>query len=147
LLPAIKTALAGSDYLPANGTVIFAPGVTNQTLAVAIIGDTLNKPNKTFLVTLYSPTYAVLARSQGVGTIINDDPLPSLSINDTNVVGATNAFFNVRLNVPSGQSVTVSGFTSNGTAIAGMDYGAISSQLVFILARRTKLLSSPFTAM
>ena len=35
------TALSGSDYLAATGTVVFPPGATNQTLSVAVLGDVL----------------------------------------------------------------------------------------------------------
>ena len=69
-------AVAGKDYVSTNGLLTFAPGVTNQTIAVAVIGNTIIEPNKTFFVNLSSPTNATLGRAQAVGTIINDDGLP-----------------------------------------------------------------------
>ena len=70
------TAVAGSDYIATNGTVTFAPGITNETIAVAVIGDILVEPNETFFANLSNPVNGVLGRAQGVGTIINDDGLP-----------------------------------------------------------------------
>ena len=48
------TATAGSDYTATTGTLTFAPGSTPRRSAVAILGDTLNEPNETFLVNLSS---------------------------------------------------------------------------------------------
>lgn len=69
-------AIAGKDYVSTNGILTFPPGVTNETIAVAVIGNTLVEPNKTFFVNLSNPINATLSRSQAVGTIINDDGLP-----------------------------------------------------------------------
>ena len=79
--------------------------------------------NETFFVNLSNPTNATIADGQGVGTIIDDDPLPSLSINDVTVTegnsGTTNATFTVTLSAASGQAVTVDYATADGTATAG----------------------------
>ena len=48
-------------------------------------GDTLDEANETFFVNLSSPTNATIADGQGVGTITDDDPPPSLTINDVSV--------------------------------------------------------------
>ena len=130
------SAVAGSDYVNTSGTLVFAPGVTNRTIAVPVIGETINEANETFMVNLSSPTNAVLAGSQGQGTILNDDPLPNLSVSDATVVvpssGTTNAVFNVRLSARSGQIVTVNDYTSDGTAHGGSDYVPLDfTQLTF----------------
>ena len=70
------SALAGTDYSATNGVVTFAPGMTNQTFAVRVIGDVLIEGNETLFLNLSNPTNGVLARSQAVGTIINDDGFP-----------------------------------------------------------------------
>ena len=79
------TAVAPGDYTAGSGTLTFNPGVTSQTLNVAVIGDTLNEPNETFLVNLSGAVNATVLDSQGQGTITNDDPLPSLSIGSVTV--------------------------------------------------------------
>ena len=70
------TALAGSDYLATNGVVTFAPGETNQTIAVSVNSGIVALPNKVFYVQLSNPTNVTLVRTQAVGTIINDNGLP-----------------------------------------------------------------------
>jgi uncharacterized repeat protein (TIGR01451 family) len=67
------TASANTDYLATNGTFVFAPGVTNLTVTVAVNGDTVEEPNETFLVQLSNPVNALFQDSQAVGLILNDD--------------------------------------------------------------------------
>jgi large repetitive protein len=68
------TALAVTDYAPANGTVSFAPGVTARTVTVQVVGNSLPESNETFFVNLSNPSpNAYLGNTQGVGTILNDD--------------------------------------------------------------------------
>ncbi|PYJ04915.1 MAG: hypothetical protein DME25_09325, partial [Verrucomicrobia bacterium] len=67
------TAVAPSDYLTTFGTLIFPPGTTNQSIHVAVHGDNRFEPTETFQVTLANPIGAQLGRSQGVGTILDDD--------------------------------------------------------------------------
>lgn len=129
------TALAGADYMPTAGTLTFAPGVTNRAIAVPVLGDTLNESNETFTVNLWAPTNALLGNSQGLGTILNDDPMPRLSIGDAAVaegnLGTTNAVFTVGLSPASGQTVTVDYETFDGTAAAGSDYASTYGRLTF----------------
>ena len=75
------TALAGSDYTAASGTLTFAPGQTSKTVTVNVTGDTVVEPNETFVVNLSAPTGATLFDGQGLGTILNDDG-PVLRISD-----------------------------------------------------------------
>ncbi|WP_299606739.1 Calx-beta domain-containing protein, partial [uncultured Tateyamaria sp.] len=42
------TALAGEDYVATSGSVTFAPGQTVASVAVDIIGDTINEILETF---------------------------------------------------------------------------------------------------
>jgi len=68
------TAPAVTDYLPANGTVSFAPGVTTKTVTIQVVGNRIPEPNETFFVNLSNPSpNAYLGNTQGVGTILNDD--------------------------------------------------------------------------
>jgi hypothetical protein len=68
-----QTAHIGSDYQPVSGHVTFSPGMTVQTIAVPIVGDTLDEPDETFFVNLANPLNATISRSRAMGTIINDD--------------------------------------------------------------------------
>ena len=48
------TAVAGSDYAAAAGTVTFSPGETRKTVGVAVAGDATFEPNETFSLGLSS---------------------------------------------------------------------------------------------
>lgn len=70
------TAVAGSDYAAASGTVTFPAGVTHQEVAVNVLGDSVVEADETFSVILSSPTGASLATPTASGTIVNDDAAP-----------------------------------------------------------------------
>jgi subtilisin family serine protease/subtilisin-like proprotein convertase family protein len=120
------TAIAGSDYLPAVGTLTFQPGETLKTVPVFVIGDTPREADETFSLILSNAVGAGISDGTGVGTLLNDDSIPILSVGDVIVVegnsGTRNAVFTLTLSQPSGQSVSVQYATADGTALAGTDY-------------------------
>jgi uncharacterized repeat protein (TIGR01451 family) len=130
-----SSAVAPGDYQATNGWLTFAPGETNKSLTVAVKGDTLNEANETFYVYLSGLTNATLARSPGVGTILNDDPVPSLSIGDVTLLEGnnrnTNAVFPVTLSSPSSFTVSATFTTVNGNATNGSDYLGVSGTITF----------------
>ena len=136
------TAIAPSDYTAASGTLTFAPGTSTQTVTVLVNGDTLAEPNETFVVNLSNPTNATILTGQGTGTIVNDDGVPLISINNVSQnegnTGTTSFTFNVTLAPASGQTVTVNYATADGTAIAPSDYTAASGTLTFAPGTTTK---------
>ncbi|HEX8485483.1 Calx-beta domain-containing protein [Sphingomonas sp.] len=69
-----NTAVAGSDFVAASGTLSFAEGETTQTVTVAVNGDTTSESDERFFVSLSDATGGVtLADSLGEGTILTDD--------------------------------------------------------------------------
>jgi subtilisin-like proprotein convertase family protein len=139
------TATAGSDYLAASGVLTFTPGATTQSIGVAVNGDMLDEPDETFVVNLSAPTNATIADAQAVGTIADDDPPPSLSINDVTVTegnsGTVNAVFTVTLSGLTAQAVTVDYATADGSAAAGTDYVPTSGTLTFTPGTTTQPIS------
>jgi hypothetical protein len=129
-----SSATSGVDFTATSGSLTFGPGVTSRTISVPIIGDTLNEANETFLVSLSNPVNATTGDVSLV-RILNDDPLPSLSISDVSVSegnsGAVNMVFNVNLSTVSGRSLSVGYATANGTATAPGDYTATSGRVTF----------------
>jgi Ca2+-binding RTX toxin-like protein len=66
------TATAGSDYLPANGSVTFAPGESSKTIAVNVINDLTPEADETLTVTLTASAPAGLGvPATAALTIIN----------------------------------------------------------------------------
>ncbi|MBI2826467.1 MAG: hypothetical protein HYX69_17455 [Planctomycetia bacterium] len=138
------TATEGVDYLPQTGTVTFNPQQTTQTITIPIVGDALNEPDETFTVKLSNPTNAVVAfgADSGTGTILNDDPVPTISVGDTTAIeGVTNAVFTVNLSAPSGRTVTVNYTTAAQTASADVDYTSQTGTITFLPGETSKLVS------
>ncbi len=129
------TAAAGSDYQAVSGTLVFNPGEGQKSINVPVIGDTVDEPDETFFLALGNAQGADIADGQAVATIVDNDGLPSLTINDATVVegnsGSVTAVFTVTLSPSSGQVVSVQYATADGTATAGQDYTAVSGALTF----------------
>lgn len=109
------TAIAGIDYMAANGTVTFNPGQTGKTIKVLIKGDTEIERAEKFKVILSQPVNATIADSIGVGTIKNDDPVSFAVDNNASDIskenGAVSLFLHVSPN-PAKNKITVSGLSA-----------------------------------
>ena len=120
------TAIAGSDYQPASGTVTFTPGQTTRTISVLVNGDVTTEPDETFVVNLFNPGNASISDNQGLGTIKNDDANPSITINDPSVVegnsGTKSMQFVITLSNPTSTQLSVPFSLADGTATVGSDY-------------------------
>jgi hypothetical protein len=86
-------------------------------------------------VQLSAPDNATIFDGVGQCTISNDDALPTISINDVNLlegdVGTKNFTFTVTLSKPNGSQVSVDFATADGSALSPSDYVADSGSVVF----------------
>ena len=64
-----NSARAGQDYVAGTGTLVFAPGRTEQTVNVSVLVDD-DEPRETMLLRLSDATGATIAMSIGVGIIL-----------------------------------------------------------------------------
>ncbi len=127
-----NTAMAGSDYTAASGTLTFAPGETSKTITVLVTGDTIYENTQDFFVNLSGATNATIADGQGVGTILNNDGSPPLAINDVTASEAAGTMtFTVTRTGATELYSTVKYATANGTAVSPGDYTATSGTLTF----------------
>ncbi|MDQ3893868.1 MAG: hypothetical protein M3292_04285 [Actinomycetota bacterium] len=137
------TATAPVDYGGTSGTVTFGRGETSRTITVFVVGDTTPEGNENLFLNLSSPINATISKGQGVGTIIDDDGKPSLSISDVSVnegnSGTVEARFTVTLAPASGQTVTVNYTTGGGTASVSDDYAPAAALLSFAPGETTKV--------
>ncbi|MEQ1860602.1 MAG: Calx-beta domain-containing protein [Chthoniobacteraceae bacterium] len=123
------------DYTATNGTLVFAAGTNQQTISVPIRGDRVNEGDQTFRLSLANPSNASIGTPGATGTIIDDDPAPTLSLVGGSVfegdAGTQLLVFTVNLNGGSELPVTVDFATQDGTATAGADYAATTVSLTF----------------
>ncbi|MET8147706.1 Calx-beta domain-containing protein [Actinoplanes sp. NPDC049668] len=123
--PGTTNPAALTDFgSPSPASVTFAAtGAPDQTVSVPTTDDALAELNETFKLTATNPADA-LDTLTAVGTILDNDPLPSytLSAAPNPVVegaGAT-ATITAKLSALSGMPTVVTLNTVNGTAIAGV---------------------------
>ncbi|MDE5093102.1 MAG: FG-GAP-like repeat-containing protein, partial [Trichodesmium sp. St11_bin5] len=82
---ASQTAKVNQDYKITTGTLTFRPGETNKNITVPILGDKRDEPQEKFGLKLSSPQNANIKDGEATGTIVDNDPLPQISIGDAKV--------------------------------------------------------------
>ncbi len=144
-----KNSVAGIDDDFASDTQIltFPALTTSLNIDPLVFGDDSYENDEEFSIILSDPVNAAIADGTGIVTIVNDDPLPSLSVvnNSLNLEGGT-ASFEVSLSEVAGMDTTFSYATSDGTAIAGSDYTAQSGTGTITDGSRTATFNVPLTA-
>ena len=137
------TASAGSDFQGTLFIVGFDPGMTSKKISVSIFGDNTLEDDETFGLELGNPLNVTIARGQGLGTIINDDPIPTISINNVTLsegnAGTRTFLLSATLSNPSSRTITVQFATADNTAKAGSDYTPFSGTLSFAPGVTTRL--------
>ena len=118
----------GVDFIPfSNVAFSIPPNTANGTLSVniTICGDTVIEPDEQIFVFLSSVSGGAFCTTEScaaIGTIVNDDGPPSVSINSISVSepafagSIRTASFTVSLNHPFSQNVSVHFATRDGTA-------------------------------
>ena len=128
----------------------FAAGETTKTVTVLVNGDLFDELDEAYAVNLTDVVNAAAPDSQGLGTISDDDGLPSVSVSDVIVTegsGSSNAVFTLSLNAPSGQPVDVDYVTADGSATAPADYTALPlTTITFAPGQVTRTVSVPIAA-
>ena len=134
----------GADFTATSGMLTFAANDMSKTVPVQTTHDTVDESNETFTLELSNPSANVtLATEMATGTIIDDDGAPSLSVAATSGDEGGLVNFTVRLSPASGQVVTVSYMTADGTATSsadgvGADFTAASGVLTFAVGETSK---------
>ena len=147
------TAVAGTDYTAASGTLSWAAGdSTAKTISVTVIDEQLTSGSKTFGVTLSAPTGGATlgTPSTATVTIADNDVVPGTIQLSASSYSTSESAGTVTLSVSrtggSSGAVSVSYATSNGTAVAGTDYTASSGTLSWAAGDSTaKTISVPVT--
>jgi Calx-beta domain-containing protein/VCBS repeat protein len=133
-----QSAVSGADFQVRSGTLSFAPGEIVKTIAVPILDDSLNEFTERFFLSLHHPVNAAIKKGQGTGSIVDSDPVPTVTLNSVSVVegnsGTTQANFGLALSSPSGKLIQLTYSTADISAMAGSDYQAASNLVLNISA-------------
>jgi hypothetical protein len=138
------TAVAGSDYAAAAGTLTFAKGETVKTVLVPVYGDRVPETTEAFSVRLSGAHGATIADGQGTVTVV--DSVPRLSVTSEYESEGGVMTFTVSLSVPLNTAFAVNFATADYTAdpemfppaVAGEDYVATAGTLTFAPGQTTK---------
>lgn len=133
------SAAEGSDYEFAVGTLEFAPGQTIASIVVTVLGDDATEGDETFDVDISNPVNATLGTHPTVVTIKDNDPIPpgSAILNVTGETvregntGTTTLTFTVTRSGETTTPVNVDFQTTNGSALAPLDYVSNSGNVSF----------------
>jgi hypothetical protein len=121
-----NNAVAGQDYAATNGTLVFNPREVIKAITVVVFNDTLSEVTETMFLNLGNISGAVLARNRASGTIVDDDPLPTIYVTSVPQLegnsGTTPFVLSVSIFPRAGRTVSFSYATANGTAVAGLDF-------------------------
>ncbi|MEN9573243.1 MAG: hypothetical protein RL514_1098 [Verrucomicrobiota bacterium] len=129
-------ATAGIDYVAASQTLVFNPGQSNAIFSIQIVADTLPEGNEAFGVFLTNPLPAggaqLGATNRATVSILDDDigigfSAATYTVSETAGVATISVLRAGVTNLP----VSVTFFTTNGTAIAGLDYVATNGVFTF----------------
>lgn len=142
------SAVAGSDYSAASGTLTFAAGETSRTVTVAIAGDRHGEANETLVVNLSQASAgSAIGDGQALVTIVDDEPritIGDVSRNEGH--NGTTAFtFTLALSQASDVPVSVSFATADGSARAGEDYAAATGQVTLAAGQTTRTINVAVT--
>lgn len=119
------TAIAGSDYTSASGTLVFAPGTVEQTAVVSLSTDGLSEGTESFSVQLSTPVNATLNAAAEATITLFDADTSGLSIADAAAQEGDGAIvFALSLSAPLQQAFTATLSTADGSATAPADYTA-----------------------
>jgi hypothetical protein len=137
------TAVAGSDYTETHGTLTFTTGQTSKAVLVPIANDSLSEADETFTLNLSNASLA-LDDATAVGTIVDDDPEPTLTVADVATAETAGTLtFTITASTASGQEMDVDYATADGTATAGSDYTAVSGTAVIASGATTATVEVP----
>ena len=126
------TASPRNDYAVINHQGLeFEPGEVSKTFDVAVITDSLDEPNETVVVKAGETFEPDSPDVFGTGTITDDDPTPTLSIDSPSVNEGDSSTrmlnWTVSLSAASGRTVTVAyAQGTGGTATSGTDHTALA---------------------
>ena len=126
------SAAAPGDYSSRRGTLTFSAGVTELALRVPVVDDDVQEADESFTVLLERPANASVVSRLATGTILDDDPPPTVSVRDASGGEQDGRLgFAVSLSSRSSLPVAVAYATADDSATSGSDYVGARGTLTF----------------
>src|SRR5204863_307887 len=105
------------------GTQVTIPaGSAGIQVRITSLQDTTDEPNETFNLSGAAVSGTVTSVTPGVGTIVDDDPAPTVTIGNASATEGSLLVFSLSLSNSSASNLVLDLTTSGGTATAGADY-------------------------
>lgn len=140
------TAQPGLNYVTSSGTLTFGNGDTVKSITVPLVDNNVVQGPVSLSVILSAPTGgATLTAPTNTTLTIMDNDTGFAFLSGTNYVRETNGIVSIfvqRIGGTNGGD-QVSYATTNGTAIAGLNYTAVSGTLTFGVGEMLKAVSLP----
>lgn len=134
-----------ADFVQRDVVMSFNAGQASKPFSVTVKGDLLDEVDETFRVDLSESSGATIFDGQAVGTIVDDDPPPTISVGDVvtdepDAGELATVTLPVTLSAASGKNISVNYATVSGTA-GTKDFVAKSSTLSFLPGQTSKAIS------
>jgi hypothetical protein len=105
------TAIAGVNYFPVSGSLVFAPFKTVEKIRIKIVGDAIVSPDKVFNVDILSAINATVPPDLYSRVVVEDDVAgivrPTLTVSAPQSVRGNNLSFVATLSAPTAANVSV----------------------------------------
>ena len=145
------SAVAGTDYTPTNGTLIFLPGQTNATFDVVVFDDSLINGDRTVGMILSNLVgSATFGRTNALLTILDNEFAPGAVRFGTNFMAVHEALTNVTVTIlrTNGSSgiVSVGLVSADWTAFSPADFRPLNTIVTFQDGETIKTVDIPIVA-
>ena len=141
------TATPGADYMLISGTLTFRAGELSKAFTVPIVNDNVDEPSETVQLALSNPTGgATLGTPVTAVLTISDEDVPGaigFSRSAYTVLESAGLALITVSRTGTAGAVTVDFTTADGSAIAPVDYTAVSGTLSFGGGETTKTVAIP----
>jgi len=145
------TATPNVDYIPTTNFIVFNPGVMTNYFLVPMLNPTnmfsdqtvdleMNNPSNTFIGSPGSATLTIAAVYGGPGVLAFSQPSYSIVAPSA---GMTDEIITIIRTNGSSNSVAVTLTTSNGTAVAGIEYSSVVTNVYFAQGVTSQTVSIP----
>ncbi|NND16821.1 MAG: DUF11 domain-containing protein [Eudoraea sp.] len=135
------TATSGgdTDYIADDVDVTILAGETTGTINVPTTQDLIDEPDETFTASVKSVQDGTVGdiADTAIGTIIDDDPSPDVTIDDDSANEGNDISFGVTLSGESSGNITLTLGFADGSATGGTDYINTAVQITILAGDTT----------